>query len=77
VAPVPVDLVVGLSFLIAGGYAWRRRVANRTGLLMVLTGAVWSCRDFARSDAELPTRIGELALNVFLALVAHQAIVFP
>jgi DNA-binding CsgD family transcriptional regulator len=77
VAPVPVDVVVGLSFLIAGAYAWRRRPENRTGLLMVVAGAVWFCRDFARSDRELPTRIGELALNVFLALVAHQAIAFP
>ena len=32
---------------------------------MVASGIVWFCRDFARSDAEIPTRIGELSLNVF------------
>jgi DNA-binding CsgD family transcriptional regulator len=76
-APIPVDIVVGVAFLTAGLVAWRRRPENRTGVLMVLSGIVWFCRDFARSDAELPMRIGELSLNVFLALVAHQVIVFP
>jgi DNA-binding CsgD family transcriptional regulator len=76
-APIPVDVVVGVSFLAAGLLAWRRRPENRTGLLMVASGIVWFCRDFARSDAQLPTRIGELSLNVFLALIAHQVIVFP
>ena len=75
--PVPVEVAVGASFLAAGAIAWRRRPENRTGLLMVLSGIVWFCRDFARSDAEIPTRIGELSLNVFLALIAHQVIVFP
>lgn len=75
--PIPVEVAVGVSFLAAGLVAWRRRPENRTGVLMVLSGIVWFCRDFARSDAEIPTRIGELSLNVFLALIAHQVIVFP
>ena len=75
--PLPVEIAVGGSFLLAGALAWKRRPENRTGLLMVLSGLVWFCRDFARWDAEIPTRIGELSLNVFLALIAHQVIVFP
>src|SRR6266540_1516498 len=75
--PIPVDVAVGASFLVAGAVAWRRRPENRTGLLMVLSGLVWFYRDFAYWEADAPTRIGELSLNVFLALIAHQVVVFP
>jgi hypothetical protein len=75
--PLPVDTAVGASFLAAGVVAWRRRPENLTGLLMLLSGAAWFGRDFGRLDEEFPTRLGELSLNVFLALVAHQVIVFP
>ena len=75
--PIPVDVTVGTSFLAAGAVAWRRRRENRTGLLMLLSGLAWFARDFARWDADIPTRLGELSLNLFLALIAHQVIVFP
>jgi DNA-binding CsgD family transcriptional regulator len=75
--PIPVEVVVGASFLCAGAIAWRRRPENHTGLLMMLAGIAWFCRDFARLDGDNATRVGELSLNVFLALVAHQVIVFP
>jgi DNA-binding CsgD family transcriptional regulator len=68
---------VGTSFLAAGAVAWRRRPGNFTGLLMLLSGLAWFGRDFARWDADVPRRLGELSLNVFLALIAHQVIVFP
>jgi DNA-binding CsgD family transcriptional regulator len=75
--PIPVDVVVGTSFVAAGAVAWRRRPENRTGLLMLLSGLTWFGRDWARWHAGIPTRVGELSLNVFLALIAHQVIVFP
>jgi DNA-binding CsgD family transcriptional regulator len=75
--PIPVDVAVGTSFVAAGAVAWRRRPENRTGLLMLLSGIAWFGRDFARWDADIPIRLGELSLNVFLALIAHQVIVFP
>jgi DNA-binding CsgD family transcriptional regulator len=75
--PIPVDVAVGASFLAAGVVAWRLRPGNRTGLLMMLTGLAWFARDFARWDSAPPKRVGELSLNVFLALIAHQVIVFP
>ena len=75
--PIPVDVAVGVSFAAAGAVAWRRRPENRTGLLMLLSGLAWFGRDFARWDADIPIRLGELSLNVFLALIAHQVIVFP
>ena len=75
--PIPVDVVVGTSFVAAGAVAWRRRPENRTGLLMLLSGLTWFGRDLARWHAGIPIRVGELSLNVFLALIAHQVIVFP
>jgi DNA-binding NarL/FixJ family response regulator len=50
---------------------------NRTGLLMMLTGIVWFGRDFDWLDADAWTRLNELSQNVFLALIAHQVVVFP
>ena len=76
-APIPVEIAVGAAFLAAGALAWKLRPENRTGILLMLSGVFWFARNFARSDAELPTRIGELSLNVFLALVVHQVVVFP
>lgn len=74
---MPVEIAVGVAFLAAGFAAWRLRPENRTGILLVLAGVFWSTRNFARSDAELPTRVGELSLNIFLALIVHQVVVFP
>lgn len=65
-APLPVDLAVGLAFLGAGIVAWRRRPDNRLGPLMMLAAAAW----FGQHLAAIST-------NLFLALVAHQVIVFP
>ena len=75
--PIPVEVIVGASFLCAGALAWRRRPENHTGILMILAGIAWFCRDFARLDGDNATRAGELSLNVFLALVTHQVLVFP
>jgi DNA-binding NarL/FixJ family response regulator len=59
-------LAVGLAFLGAGFAAWRRRPENRMGPLMVLAAGAW----FGQHLADIST-------NLFLALVAHQVIVFP
>lgn len=75
--PIPVEIAVGASFIAAGGAAWRLRPANRMGLLMILAGAAWFGRDLARVSGETSSRAGELSLNLFLALVAQQVIVFP
>jgi DNA-binding CsgD family transcriptional regulator len=66
VAPLPVDLAVGLAFLGAGIAAWRQRPRNRIGPLMILTAGAW----FGQHLADIFT-------NLFLALVAHQVLVFP
>ena len=65
-APIPVVIAVGAAFLAAGAVAWRRRPENRTGLLLVLSGVSW----FLISA-------GEFFINLFLALIVHQVVVFP
>src|ERR1044072_8808686 len=66
VAPVPVDVAVGLAFLGAGLIAWRRRPDNRIGPLRILAGITW-----------FGQHLTALSTNLFLALVAHQVVVFP
>ena len=75
--PIPVEIAVGAAFIGSGAAAWRLRPANRMGLLMILAGIAWFGRDLARASGETSNRAGELSLNLFLALVAHQVIVFP
>ena len=75
--PAPVHVAIGWSFVGAGLVAARRRPENRMGLLMLATGVAWFCRDFDSFGFAAATRISELALNLFLALLAHQALVFP
>jgi DNA-binding CsgD family transcriptional regulator len=72
-----VHVAIGLSFVGAGLVAWRRRPANRSGLLMVLTGIAWFGRDLDELGGSVLTNLSDLSLNLFLALLAHQVIVFP
>jgi signal transduction histidine kinase len=75
--PIPVEVAIGWSFVAAGIVAWARRPENRTGVLMTLTGLVWFGRQFEWWDTPLGNHLGHLSLNIFLALVAHQLVVFP
>ena len=75
--PAPVHVCIGLSFVGAGTVAWLRRPDNRTGMLMTITGLVWFGRDFDWLDTAFTTHADALATNLFIALVAHQLVVFP
>jgi signal transduction histidine kinase len=75
--PAPVHVCIGLSFVGAGTAAWLRRPDNRTGMLMTITGLVWFGRDFDWLDTAFTTHVDALATNLFIALVAHQLVVFP
>ena len=57
--------------------AWQQRPENRLGLLMTLTGVVWFGRDFDWFGSWTADHASELSQNLFLALLAHQVIVFP
>jgi len=75
--PAPVHVAIGWSFLAAGLVAWRQRPENRLGLLMTLTGVIWFGRDFDWFGSWMADHASELSQNLFLALLAHQVVVFP
>jgi DNA-binding NarL/FixJ family response regulator len=75
--PGLVHVAIGWSFVAAGAVAWRERPENRMGLLMTLSGIAWFSRDLDWFDSALAEHASELSLNLFLALVAHQLVVFP
>lgn len=75
--PVPVHVAIGWSFVAAGFVAWRQRPENRMGPLMTLAGIAWFGRDLDWLDSSAAEHASELSLNLFLALVAHQVVVFP
>lgn len=75
--PAPVHVAIGWSFVVAGLVAWQQRPENRLGLLMILTGIVWFGRDFDWFGSWTANHVSELSQNLFLALLAHQVLVFP
>jgi len=75
--PAPVHVAIGWSFVAAGFVASRQRPENRMGLLMTLAGIAWFGRDLDWFDWSAAEHASEVSLNLFLALVAHQLIVFP
>jgi DNA-binding CsgD family transcriptional regulator len=75
--PGTVHVAIGWSFVAAGSVARQRRPANRMGLLMMLTGIVWFGRDLDYWDGAFSQHVAGLSQNLFLALVAHQVVVFP
>jgi hypothetical protein len=75
---IPLNLSLGLSFVIAGAIAWARRPENPTGVLMMLAGLAWfAARQLLWWEAPLPHHLGELLENLVLALLGHVLIVFP
>jgi DNA-binding CsgD family transcriptional regulator len=75
--PVVAHVAIGWSFVGAGLVASRQRPENRMGLLMTVTGIVWFGRDFDWFGSSAANHGSELSQNLFLALLAHQIIVFP
>jgi DNA-binding CsgD family transcriptional regulator len=75
--PVAVHVAIGWSFVAAGLVAWTRRPENRLGLLMTLTGIFWFGRDFDWFGSWTANHASELTQNLFIALLAHQVVVFP
>ena len=70
-------LAIGLSFVAAGTVAWIRRPDNVIGPLMTVTGVVYLSRDVMWWHAPLGEDLNVFLLGVFLALIAHQLVVYP
>src|SRR4051795_4831400 len=61
-------LLVGWSFIGTGLFAWWRRPANRTGLLMVAAGFSWFATELSVSDNDVLYTIG-IFMDGFFAAV--------
>jgi hypothetical protein len=70
-------VVVGLSFMLAGLFAWYRRRANRLGPLMVAAGFALLLRQLRYSEEALVFTIFFLLGELGYALVAHSTLAYP
>jgi signal transduction histidine kinase len=70
-------LLVGWSFIGTGLFAWWRRPANRTGLLMTAAGFAWFASQLSASDSDLLFTIGIALDGLFVAIVGHLLVAFP
>jgi signal transduction histidine kinase len=70
-------LLVGWSFVGTGLFAWWRRPANRTGLLMAAAGFAWFATGVSAANNELVHTFGLAVDGVFTAVVGHLLMAFP
>ena len=70
-------LLVGWSFIGTGLFAWWRRPANRTGLLMIGAGFAFFASKLSASDDDLLFTIGIALDGLFVAVVGHLLVAFP
>src|SRR5215813_12208950 len=77
VTQLGIYVAIGWSFLAAGTAAWVRRPGNPFGPLMTVTGLVYLSRDVMWWHAPVGVHLNEFLLGVFLALIAHELVVYP
>src|SRR5262249_41152116 len=75
--PLGIYVAIGWSFVIAGVVAWVRRPDNPIGPLMTISGVVYLGRDVMWWHSPVGVHLNEFLLLVFLALIAHQLVVYP
>jgi signal transduction histidine kinase len=68
---------VGLSYLVAGVIAWRRRPENNVGLLMAAVGTAWLLYGVGWIVAPVPFAIANVSRFLYQAFLAHLALAFP
>ena len=71
------DVLVALSFIVAGTYAWWQRPENQTGRLMVAVGVAWSLANLMYTDMAVVHAIGLMALGLFGAPLSQLLLAFP
>ena len=77
VAQTVLRLLVGWSFIGTGLFAWWRRPANHTGLLMVAAGFAWFGTSLSASDDDVLFTIGIALDALFPGIIGHLLIAFP
>ena len=71
------QVVVGLTFTLAGLVAWLRRPANRVGPLMVATGLAYMARQLRYSHSEQLFTFFFLAGDLAYAFAGHAILAYP
>jgi signal transduction histidine kinase len=71
------DVAVGWAFVGAGLVAWRRRPANRLGLLMTAEGFAWFFGNLEGTGIPVLFAIGLWLTWLELAILAHLILAFP
>jgi signal transduction histidine kinase len=74
---VALAIATGVSFLVTGWIAERRRPENRTGRIMLFAGAMWLVSALAEADAPLWFTIGTALVTVGKAALVHLLLAFP
>ena len=72
-----IGLVVGLSWCLTGLDEWRRRPANRSGVLMVLFGFAWFASLWTYTSVSDLHTVGQLVRPLFIAVLGHLLLAFP
>ncbi len=68
---------VGLSYLVVGVIAWRRRHGNNLGLLMAAVGTAWLLYGIGSIVAPVPFAVASVSRFLYQAPLAHLALAFP
>ena len=70
-------LLVGWSFTGTGLFAWWRRPANRTGVLMTAAGFTWFASGLSAADDDVLYTVGLTTDALFPVIVGHLVLAFP
>jgi len=77
-APVAIlGVLIGLSFVGVGVFAWWRRPLNRFGVLMTAVGFAWFLAGLVEANSSAIFTIGAYVGPLYLVLVAHMVLSFP
>jgi len=70
-------VLVGLSFIGVGVFAWWRRPLNRFGLLMTAVGFAWFLARLTEANSSSIYTIGSYIGPLYVVLVVHMVLAFP
>jgi signal transduction histidine kinase len=70
-------VVIGLSFIGVGLFAWWRRPLNRFGVLMTGVGFAWFMASLTAANASAIFTIASYLGPLYIALVVHMVLAFP
>jgi signal transduction histidine kinase len=76
-ATIAIGLLIGLSFIGTGLYAWWRRPASRFGAMMTGVGFLNLIGSATASNDPVVFTAGVLLCNLFFVLFAHMVLAYP